>query len=242
MKCKYCGTEVPNDAQFCPNCGKDLSKLRRCVKCGEIIDNDATFCPHCGVEQPVYQEDKSHKWVWIIVTIIVVAAAGTAYFFYHGRNNTNPNIASADSTETSVTDTVADTNSDEAAPSSNGEYNDDDFNYIFNSDGTTNDGTYHLSGYGMDAGDTKNDIDMDITINGSNITAKVTGGDWIKSETYSGTIDPKKRTITLTYDPHDDLHLYQFDLEASDSEGRDWNGGYQSSAYLTVHLSFEKKH
>lgn len=52
MKCKYCHAEIDIDAQFCTNCGKDLSKLRRCVNCHEIIDDDSDFCPYCGSKQP----------------------------------------------------------------------------------------------------------------------------------------------------------------------------------------------
>ena len=67
MKCKYCNTEIEQDAQFCTNCGKDLSKFRRCVNCGELLDRDAFFCPYCGTEtEPPENEpstDKSQKTV-----------------------------------------------------------------------------------------------------------------------------------------------------------------------------------
>ena len=48
MKCIYCGSEIDNDSTFCPNCGHDLSNLRRCPKCGSLLENDAVFCPNCG--------------------------------------------------------------------------------------------------------------------------------------------------------------------------------------------------
>lgn len=91
MKCKYCGAEVPKESQFCPNCGKDLSKLRKCVKCGEIIDDDATFCPHCGAEQPVYLEDTPKPWrkmIVIGVAIVVVVILGIGgYYFMNGKGH-----------------------------------------------------------------------------------------------------------------------------------------------------------
>ena len=84
MNCKYCGAELPNDARFCPSCGKDLSNLRTCVKCGKIIDDDAIFCPYCGAEQPEYLEDSSYKkWIKIIVFITVLVGLGTGVWFYH---------------------------------------------------------------------------------------------------------------------------------------------------------------
>lgn len=61
MRCKFCGAEIPDGTNFCPNCGKDLSKLRRCVKCGEMIDDDATFCPFCGTQQPRQQQAQAEQ-------------------------------------------------------------------------------------------------------------------------------------------------------------------------------------
>lgn len=104
MKCKYCGAEVPKESQFCPNCGKDLSKLRKCVKCGEIIDDDATFCPHCGAEQPVYDEDTPSPWRKVIVigiAIVVVAILGIGGYYFMNRKGQEPtkteNVATNDS-------------------------------------------------------------------------------------------------------------------------------------------------
>ena len=51
MKCKYCNIEIEQDAQFCPNCGKNLSKISRCIKCGELLDRSDDFCPFCGTKQ-----------------------------------------------------------------------------------------------------------------------------------------------------------------------------------------------
>lgn len=104
MKCKYCGAEVPKESQFCPNCGKDLSKLRKCVKCGEIIDDDATFCPHCGAEQPVYDEDTPRRrWLIpvIVITILFILGVGGYYLWSNGifdSQKSNNAIASKDTT------------------------------------------------------------------------------------------------------------------------------------------------
>lgn len=111
MKCKYCGVEVPKESQFCPNCGKDLSKLKKCVKCGEIIDDDATFCPHCGAEQPVYLDANPHKkWIWIVAAILVlVLVSGGGYYFMSNNNKRattaeNPTVAD---TTTNKADSVS---------------------------------------------------------------------------------------------------------------------------------------
>lgn len=51
MKCKFCNADIEQDAQFCPNCGKNLSKLKKCMKCGTLLDDDELFCHECGTKQ-----------------------------------------------------------------------------------------------------------------------------------------------------------------------------------------------
>ena len=51
MKCIFCNAEIDQDAQFCPNCGKDLSMYDRCSKCGELLEEGTDFCPHCGTRK-----------------------------------------------------------------------------------------------------------------------------------------------------------------------------------------------
>jgi len=91
MKCKYCNANVEQDAQFCPNCGKDFSKLKKCVKCGELLDKDTLFCPHCGTEQPrkkrpVEKKTSSKKWLWVVIGLFLLGAIGAGIFFYSGNN------------------------------------------------------------------------------------------------------------------------------------------------------------
>lgn len=107
MKCKYCGTELPKETNFCPNCGKDLSKLRKCFKCGEIIDDDATFCPHCGVEQPVYDEgDTSKKWIWAVAALFLIAAIAGGYYYQSNRHD-DANITADSQPDSTWTDTIS---------------------------------------------------------------------------------------------------------------------------------------
>lgn len=113
MKCKYCNADIEQDAQFCTNCGKDLSKFERCVNCGELLDRDTVFCPYCGTEQskknevneqnehqdslqesqPEVVDDtqqsnegkSSKKWIWAVIAVVLLAIiGGGAYFATNG--------------------------------------------------------------------------------------------------------------------------------------------------------------
>ena len=104
MKCKYCSADIEQEAQFCPNCGKDLSKFNKCVKCGELLDNETVFCPHCGTEQPreekvEVERNNSKKWLLLLPLIALVVGAGVWYFFSDG-------FSFGDSTQTTTAETV----------------------------------------------------------------------------------------------------------------------------------------
>ena len=50
-RCSKCGTEVPNGAKFCPNCGAVVEQKPAhsiCPQCAQEIDPKAAFCPNCG--------------------------------------------------------------------------------------------------------------------------------------------------------------------------------------------------
>ena len=46
MHCAHCEFEVAADFQFCPNCGKKLS--RDCPQCSYVCPVEFRFCPKCG--------------------------------------------------------------------------------------------------------------------------------------------------------------------------------------------------
>lgn len=126
MKCKYCNADIEQDAQFCPNCGKDLSKFNRCVNCGELLDRDTVFCPYCGTEQTKkdevieqkqnsfnepqqeelvdtpqpYEETKSKKGLWIFGAILLLCAiVGAGYYFFNMSGGNDAYIAASDTIE-----------------------------------------------------------------------------------------------------------------------------------------------
>ncbi len=123
MKCIYCHAEIEQDAQFCTNCGKNLSKFNRCVNCGELLDRDTVFCPYCGTEQKKeeeviespkesiqesqqedlantlqpYEETKSKKGIWILLAILLLCViAGAGYYFFDKSSGNDSYVAASD--------------------------------------------------------------------------------------------------------------------------------------------------
>ena len=47
-KCLNCGTEYPDELNFCQNCGQRLVSTNVCPNCGQPIDPNDAFCGHCG--------------------------------------------------------------------------------------------------------------------------------------------------------------------------------------------------
>ena len=117
MKCKYCQAEIEQDAQFCTNCGKDLSNLPRCVKCGEILDDGSEFCPCCGTKQPKQESPQIEKAkgktkFWIVGGIIAILIIIGCGLFYYSQTKDNNEQTESDSTavvteETKATDNIS---------------------------------------------------------------------------------------------------------------------------------------
>lgn len=48
-KCPHCHTSVPNGYAFCPGCGQPIiQEINTCSRCGSQIPPSAKFCPRCG--------------------------------------------------------------------------------------------------------------------------------------------------------------------------------------------------
>ncbi|WP_407374400.1 zinc ribbon domain-containing protein [Methanobrevibacter sp.] len=83
--CKNCGAPLNENAQFCPDCGREVEHKRKhthkfCPNCGEKIDYDENFCRHCGAQikapQPVRQSVlEKHKTPILIATVIIIITA-----------------------------------------------------------------------------------------------------------------------------------------------------------------------
>ncbi len=54
MKCSNCGTEIADNAVFCPSCGAKQAKQPQnrpvCRSCGAPLKAGARFCPACGAK------------------------------------------------------------------------------------------------------------------------------------------------------------------------------------------------
>lgn len=114
MKCKYCNAEIENDARFCPNCGKDLSRLTKCINCGEFLDDEGSYCPHCGTKQPdseenadnyveEYQQNHSTRNFLIAFCVLFALIGGILYFTMQKKS------ASSDRSSVIIDSTVVDT-------------------------------------------------------------------------------------------------------------------------------------
>lgn len=48
-KCPHCHTNIPQGSPFCPGCGQPvISKSNTCKRCGSTMPPAAKFCPRCG--------------------------------------------------------------------------------------------------------------------------------------------------------------------------------------------------
>jgi membrane protease subunit (stomatin/prohibitin family) len=47
--CPKCGTQNPQTAKFCQNCGERLAPSN-CPQCGQQVSPSANFCPNCGAK------------------------------------------------------------------------------------------------------------------------------------------------------------------------------------------------
>lgn len=106
-KCVSCGTDLPNDAGFCTECGAQQPEVRLCKQCGALLEKDALFCGECGTKYedpnkqqterpvikaaPVTELKEEKKWttsqmISIAVGVLVVLFLVIAIFNGVGEN------------------------------------------------------------------------------------------------------------------------------------------------------------
>ena len=71
MYCKYCGSEIDDDAEFCPECGKPQSKVRQ---------NSSGQQPHHRGGRYQLQKKKKHVWPIVVATAIVTILVIMGFF------------------------------------------------------------------------------------------------------------------------------------------------------------------
>ncbi len=46
--CRRCSTQTVKGARYCHGCGSALQTAQNCAACGSKLPEDAPFCPQCG--------------------------------------------------------------------------------------------------------------------------------------------------------------------------------------------------
>lgn len=130
MKCLNCGSELPDNAVFCDNCGQKIQdeqpRIIFCGNCGAELEAGMDFCGECGhsVRESKNSEAAEHKpvkrkrthvtAVIVIILFCAAAAAVTAGYMIYASNNDddtaeNIRISTSSPKPTSVTPPPANT-------------------------------------------------------------------------------------------------------------------------------------
>ena len=79
MICRWCGGQVPEEAEVCPHCGLRLKRgVIRCPYCKEKIRAGLSLCPYCGYE---LGRGRVSWWLILGVSGAVLAIAALALLF-----------------------------------------------------------------------------------------------------------------------------------------------------------------
>jgi ribosomal protein L40E len=46
--CRKCATQTFQGAKFCHGCGTAIEMILNCASCGSTLPSNASFCPQCG--------------------------------------------------------------------------------------------------------------------------------------------------------------------------------------------------
>lgn len=88
--CKYCGTKIKPNLNFCKNCGRSTvdEQVTRCVKCGFVLTESTKYCPKCGEKikyilpnnKKIANKKKKVISLSIIIILILGIIGGCSYF------------------------------------------------------------------------------------------------------------------------------------------------------------------
>ena len=94
--CISCGEEISADAEVCPNCGVNQTRVpesagpgrtadeKYCTNCGAVIHREAEMCPECGTTQTVGVPGEKDK---LAAALIAIFLGGLGiHKFYLGDN------------------------------------------------------------------------------------------------------------------------------------------------------------
>ncbi|MBR5648840.1 zinc ribbon domain-containing protein [Pseudobutyrivibrio sp.] len=86
MKCNKCGSNMPDDSEFCMKCGTRLKKEYKCPSCGIEVSGDTVFCPNCGKR---INKNKTFP-IKLIVAALIVALAFIVGIIILFQSQTSP--------------------------------------------------------------------------------------------------------------------------------------------------------
>ena len=72
MRCSNCDAAIPEEEQFCPQCGVPVGVVAKCPHCGAAMLPGEQFCGECG--QKVPDQAPSPKagrpvWFWVLIAL-----------------------------------------------------------------------------------------------------------------------------------------------------------------------------
>lgn len=86
--CKYCGTKIKSDFDYCKNCGRSVIDEQEihCVKCGCVLPENIKYCPKCGKKvkhmlengQTTKIASKKKKIILLVIAIILTLGIVTS--------------------------------------------------------------------------------------------------------------------------------------------------------------------